>query len=199
MNFVIGDVIHFLASHGQITTGVVQAVQGTLMHVLEPITGLMHIIQPSQVQGKAEAPVPVLSNKPGPVVTAPPGAVLLPYVPPQENATEASRARKDDQTKLDLSLVPIEAQEAVARAMMYGAQKYGRGNYRKSAMEWTRLASAALRHITAWLFVSTLDPESGNSHLDHALASLAMLAFQVKHHPEADNRDLQEASNVSPK
>lgn len=100
-----------------------------------------------------------------------------------------SEAQKFDGEKLDLTLVPGEAMDAIARAMAYGAKKYGRGNYRRSGMQWLRLAAACMRHLRAWIFGESLDPESGLSHIDHALASLAMLAFQMKHHPEMDNRD----------
>lgn len=107
----------------------------------------------------------------------------------QNTANELPRqgAIKNDAGKLDLTLVPVEAMEAIARAMTYGANKYGRGNYRQSGMHWTRLTAACLRHIFAWLFVADID-ESGNNHIDHAIASLAMLAYQMKHHPECDNR-----------
>lgn len=98
------------------------------------------------------------------------------------------KARKDDGAKIDLTLVPIEAMEGIARAMTYGMKKYGRGNYRLSKMEWLRLAAACMRHTFAWVFGEDNDPESGYSHIDHAQASLAMLAFQMRHHPEGDNR-----------
>lgn len=104
-------------------------------------------------------------------------------------------AVKNDGEKIDLTLVPIEAQEAIARAMMYGAKKYGRGNYRLSGMAWSRLIAACLRHLGTFLYDGSPDPESGLSHLDHALASLAMLAFQAARHPEADDRFASQKSN----
>jgi hypothetical protein len=107
---------------------------------------------------------------------------------PAPAAVPATAALKHDSAKVDLSLVPLEAMEGIARAMTYGAKKYSRGNYRLSGMEWTRLAAACARHLFAWLAGEDLDPESGLSHIDHAQASLAMLAFQMKSHPEKDNR-----------
>jgi hypothetical protein len=96
-------------------------------------------------------------------------------------------AVKHDSGKAPLSMIPREALEEMARAFGYGAQKYTRGNFRQSGMAWSRLTDAALRHITAFANGEWTDPESGNSHLSHALASLAMLAFQVKNHPEAND------------
>ncbi len=96
-------------------------------------------------------------------------------------------ARKNDAGKPPLSMIPREALEEMAKAFAYGAAKYSRGNFRQSGMKWSRLTDAALRHITAFANGEWLDPESGNSHLSHALASLAMLAFQAKHHPEEND------------
>jgi hypothetical protein len=81
---------------------------------------------------------------------------------------------KYDSNKPDLSLVPRSVMDAIARALMYGEKKYSRGNYRLG-MESHRLIAAAMRHITAWQWLEEIDPESGLCHLDHALASIAML------------------------
>lgn len=98
-----------------------------------------------------------------------------------------SEVKKNDAGKLPLSMIPREALDELARAFAYGAAKYARGNFRVGPMAWSRLTDAALRHITAFANGEWLDPESGNSHLSHALASLAMLAFQAAHHPEAND------------
>lgn len=104
----------------------------------------------------------------------------------------ATEAVKYDTGKPDFTLVPIEAMEMMAEGFAYGARKYRRSNYRQSGLEWTRLAAACLRHVYQWLFVSTIDAESGCNHISLALCSLAMLAFQIKNHPETDNRNLKE-------
>ena len=101
-------------------------------------------------------------------------------------------ALKYDKGKPDLTLVPIEAMYMMAEGFEYGARKYARGNYRLSAMGWTRLCAASLRHTFQWLFVEDVDQESGCNHISLALCSLAMLAFQIKNHPEADNRNLEQ-------
>ncbi len=81
---------------------------------------------------------------------------------------------KHDGEKIDLSLTPKAAIEAMDQAFMYGQRKYGRDNY-KQGMESHRFIAAALRHIFAWQDGEELDPESGYSHLGHALASIGML------------------------
>lgn len=84
-------------------------------------------------------------------------------------------AIKHDQGKPDLSIIPKEALDQLAYAFMYGEKKYGRHNYR-NGMDWHRVISAALRHITAFNDGEDLDAESGLSHIAHGLACLSMLA-----------------------
>jgi hypothetical protein len=101
-------------------------------------------------------------------------------------------AKKYDSGKPQLSLVPVEALEAIASAMAYGAAKYGKNNY-KLGHKWSRCLDAALRHLYALAHGEEIDPESGNTHLSHALASLSMLSYHIKHHP--DLNDLWETTD----
>ena len=81
---------------------------------------------------------------------------------------------KNDSDKPDLSLVPRVAIEQIAKALMYGERKYNRHNYLKG-FNSNRLIAATLRHVLAWQDGEDCDPESGLSHLAHALAGLSML------------------------
>ncbi len=83
-------------------------------------------------------------------------------------------ALKYDNNKPDLSLIPREFSNELAKALMHGEKKYGRYNYR-NGMDWHRLIAASLRHITAFNEGENTDPESGLSHLGHASACLAFL------------------------
>jgi hypothetical protein len=99
-----------------------------------------------------------------------------------------SPARKDDSLKADLSLCPLPALEAMARAFMLGEKKYGRYNYLSGGMESHRLIAATLRHVMQWQSGEDNDPESGYSHLGHALASIAMLISQCHENKQIDTR-----------
>lgn len=106
---------------------------------------------------------------------------------------------KHDSGKPDISLLPRAFMEGTARAFMFGAQKYGRDNY-KAGFELTRPLAAAQRHILAFLDGEDKDPESGLSHLDHAAASLAMCMETLRLGTAIDNRykgpqTLQETKN----
>jgi hypothetical protein len=94
---------------------------------------------------------------------------------------------KHDQSKPDLSLLPREFLEEVARSMMYGEKKYGRDNY-KSGMDWHRVTAALLRHATAFNSGEDNDAESGLSHLSHAGACVLMLLYYYKNKVGKDTR-----------
>ena len=94
---------------------------------------------------------------------------------------------KYDEIKVPLFYNPPEIQRGMARAFGYGAGKYGRWNW-MGGLAVSRLLAACLRHLLAWFWEETLDPESGLSHLDHAAASLAMLMETVVRRSDLDDR-----------
>lgn len=95
--------------------------------------------------------------------------------------------KKFDQGKPSVTLIPSEAILGTANALTYGAKKYGRHNYREG-IAFSRLVDAAMRHLLAFIDGEDVDVESGNPHVDHAMASLAMLAYMIKNKPELDDR-----------
>lgn len=82
--------------------------------------------------------------------------------------------RKDDSGKVDYSQLSRAMIEPMIRALMFGANKYKKFNH-KGGFENTRLLAASLRHIMAFMDGEDLDPESGESHLAHGMAALAIL------------------------
>ncbi len=94
---------------------------------------------------------------------------------------------KHDKDKPDLSLLPYPALVALARALMYGEKKYARHNFREG-FNTNRLVAAALRHVHQWNEGEDLDPESGVSHLGHALAALSMLITNLEEGTATDGR-----------
>jgi hypothetical protein len=99
-------------------------------------------------------------------------------------------ARKDDQGKPPLSLIPRTALWAEARVMAHGADKYGRDNWR-GGMSWSRLIDAALRHITAFADGEDIDNGeggTGESHLANARCCLAFLIEYMEYELGEDDR-----------
>ena len=89
---------------------------------------------------------------------------------------------KHDEDSLDLTLVPSETDVAIAEVLTYGMKKYARDNWKKcTKKEIKRYHAALLRHITAWNMGEKIDPESGLSHLKHALTNLAIIQYLEEH------------------
>lgn len=79
---------------------------------------------------------------------------------------------KYDEEKPRMHLLPPKATLEVAKVLTFGAQKYDEENWRKLENLQNRYTSGALRHIFAHMDGEKLDPESGISHLAHALCCL---------------------------
>lgn len=63
----------------------------------------------------------------------------------------------------------------VGLAMLEGALKYGRHNYRTVGVRASVYYDALLRHVTQWWEGQDIDEESGLSHLVKAIACLVVL------------------------
>lgn len=77
--------------------------------------------------------------------------------------------------KPQLHLFPKIALESACGALALGRDKYGERNWANATPGSSTYIAAALRHIFAWQSGEDLDPESGVSHLGHAIAGLAIM------------------------
>jgi hypothetical protein len=73
-----------------------------------------------------------------------------------------------------MELLPPDAITEWARAMTFGARKYGDHNWRKG-MAWTRVLGSLGRHLTAFMGGEDKDPESGANHMAHVMCNAAFL------------------------
>lgn len=100
----------------------------------------------------------------------------LSHIPPFEPFVSVEDApptgSKHDSGKPLMGAVPPNALLAVARVLTFGAEKYGRDNWRQVESAETRYMDAALRHLNAYQRGEAVDQESGESHLAHAVCSL---------------------------
>ena len=101
--------------------------------------------------------------------------------------TPVGQALKFDQDKAPMSLLSSEALHQTALVLAFGKQKYAAHNWR-AGFEWSRPLSAALRHILAFQDGEDRDPESGLSHLAHAMCCIMFLLEFEKTHRELDDR-----------
>ncbi len=88
---------------------------------------------------------------------------------PDNNPKTAEGAKKPD-----LSNIPPSAILALAGAMSLGAKKYGPFNWREHQISSSVYYSACMRHLMQWWDGEDIDPESGQTHLAHAMACLAL-------------------------
>ena len=79
---------------------------------------------------------------------------------------------KYDSAKPKMNLLPPKAIVEVAKVLTFGAEKYDAENWRKLDDLQNRYTAGALRHIFAHMDVEKLDPETGLSHMAHALCCL---------------------------
>jgi hypothetical protein len=96
-------------------------------------------------------------------------------------------ALKYDSYKAPMSLLSSEALHQTAMVLAFGKDKYAAHNWR-GGFEWSRPLSAALRHILAFQDGEDRDPESGLSHLAHAMCCIMFLLEFEKTHRELDDR-----------
>ena len=79
---------------------------------------------------------------------------------------------KYDSAKPKMNLLPPKAIVEVAKVLTFGAEKYDAENWRKLDDLQNRYTAGALRHIFAHMDGEKLDPETGLSHMAHALCCL---------------------------
>jgi hypothetical protein len=77
--------------------------------------------------------------------------------------------------KVPMSVVPAPVLAEIGLAMMEGARKYGRHNYRVAGVRASVYYDAAMRHLMAWYEGEDVDPDSGLSHVSKALACLTVI------------------------
>lgn len=100
---------------------------------------------------------------------------------------EPKKGTKFDDDKPMLSLLPPDAMMELGKVATIGAKKYGNHNYR-NGIPVTRLISASLRHITAFMAGSDHDEEDGNSHLASAAWNCLAALQVIQDKPEFDDR-----------
>ncbi len=87
---------------------------------------------------------------------------------------------KYDNDKPQWSLLPFKALKEVVDVLTYGAKKYAPDNWKKVPNAKQRYIDAGFRHFTAYAAGEKLDPETGKSHLAHAMCCLLyLLAFEI--------------------
>lgn len=94
-----------------------------------------------------------------------------------EDLQKRSEGRKDDQGKDRWDLLPWKEMEDVVKVITKGAEKYAENNWKLVDKAPARYFAATMRHLSSWKTGNRLDPETGISHLAHAVCDILFLMY----------------------
>lgn len=98
-------------------------------------------------------------------------------------------SHKQDEGKLDYSLVPEEWEQGLAMVLAFGAKKYGKNTWQQVENGRERYYSALRRHLSAWRDGEFTDKESGLPHLYHVAVNAFFLEYYTPHGEVVDVYD----------
>lgn len=105
-----------------------------------------------------------------------------------EHNDELKEGTKYDNGKPSTTLLPSKPLLEIAKVLDYGAKKYEAHNWRKG-IKYSRVLSAAQRHLLAWNEGENNDPETNITHLAHAACNiLFLLQYEIDGMNEFDDR-----------
>lgn len=107
-----------------------------------------------------------------------------------------AKGLKNDQEKAPTQLLPWPALEGVANVLGFGAKKYAPWNWYQG-IAYSRCLGAAIRHIFQFLSGEDDDPETGLSHIDHAIAELMFVSTFVKERRHQLDDRAQQYRNIN--
>jgi hypothetical protein len=93
--------------------------------------------------------------------------------------------------KIPLHLWPTTATVHGSMALLDGASKYGKANFRAIGVRASIYMDAALRHMYAWYEGEDVAEDSGVHHLGHALACMAIILDAMEAGELTDDRVIQ--------
>lgn len=108
-------------------------------------------------------------------VTDDKGKVLAMRIAPPTDTKPTNPKDAIGSDKVPLHLFPTTAKALGAMALLDGALKYGRSNFREVGVRASIYYDAANRHLDRWFEGEDTDPDSGLPHLAHVLACVAIL------------------------
>lgn len=93
--------------------------------------------------------------------------------------------------KVPFHVVPHRVIANVGLALLEGARKYGSYNWRAAGVRASVYFDAANRHLADWWEGVDIDPDSGLSHVDKAIASLTVLRDSMMQGNWVDDRPIR--------
>lgn len=100
---------------------------------------------------------------------------------------DKSKGAKYDADKPPMALLDPHFLTGIATVLGFGVKKYAAHNWR-SGIEYSRLISAAYRHLGSILDGEDIDEESGLPHAHHLGCTIMFLASMMETRPDLDDR-----------
>lgn len=97
---------------------------------------------------------------------------------------------KHDLNKPQLELISPIALEELSKVLSFGSKKYSPWNWSKG-IAYTRVLAGILRHTFAYIRGESKDPETGLSHIAHAMAGCMFILHYERFRPEFDDREIE--------
>lgn len=98
--------------------------------------------------------------------------------------------------KAPVSTLPMQVVFETGLAMLEGARKYGRHNYRSVGVRGSVYFDACIRHLSQWWEGQDIDPDSGLSHVTKAIACLFVLRDSMIAENWVDDRPPQHSKKL---
>jgi hypothetical protein len=105
----------------------------------------------------------------------------------EEPDKKEDTAKKFDNEKIRMDLLPVRALTGIAEVLTHGAKKYGDRNW-ENGLKWSRVFGATLRHLFAWWGGEDIDKESGLHHLKHVGCNILFLLEFIITRKDLDDR-----------
>lgn len=121
-------------------------------------------------------------------VVVPPEALPFEFLDPRGEIKDTNPKDAIGIRKAPLSTVPGNVIAEIGVAMLEGASKYGRHNYRAAGVRASVYYDAAMRHLIAWWEGEDIDPDSGMSHITKLLACMTVLRDAMHQEMWEDDR-----------
>lgn len=90
--------------------------------------------------------------------------------------------------KVPFSVLPWRVIAEIGLALLEGARKYGRHNWRVAGVRASVYIDASMRHLSDFWEGTDIDPDSGLSHITKAMAGLTVLRDSMLHGNWVDDR-----------
>lgn len=90
--------------------------------------------------------------------------------------------------KTPFTVIPFTVLWELGCALLEGARKYGRHNYRVAGVRGSVYIDASMRHLSSWWEGEDIDPDSGLSHITKAIASLTVMRDAMLQEKFIDDR-----------